>query len=109
MQYTKTCLICQQDKIEKVKVAWLLEPLPVPTRLWESIFMDFITHLPKVGDHETILDAEDQRVQGSLVDRDVNCLSGGEYNEHTSVGRCLPMVVYPNTPNLSYFYILYLV
>ena len=32
MQYTKTCLICQQDKIEKVKVSGLLQPLPVPTR-----------------------------------------------------------------------------
>ncbi|KAA0060093.1 uncharacterized protein E6C27_scaffold39G00090 [Cucumis melo var. makuwa] len=55
MQYTKTCLICQQDKVEKVKVAGLLDPLPVPTRSWESVSMDFITHLPKVGDFEAIL------------------------------------------------------
>ncbi|KAA0064072.1 reverse transcriptase [Cucumis melo var. makuwa] len=47
MQYTKTCLIYQQDKVEKVKVAGLLDPLPVPTRPWESFSMDFITHLPK--------------------------------------------------------------
>ncbi|KAA0060776.1 reverse transcriptase [Cucumis melo var. makuwa] len=40
MQYTKTCLICQEDKIEKAKVAGLLEPLPVPTRPWESLSMD---------------------------------------------------------------------
>lgn len=32
MQYTKTCLIWQQDKVEKVKVARLLEPLPILTR-----------------------------------------------------------------------------
>ncbi|KAA0064237.1 hypothetical protein E5676_scaffold119G001380 [Cucumis melo var. makuwa] len=55
MQYTKTCLICQQDKVEKVKLAGLLDPLPVPTRPWESVSMDFITHLPKVGDFEAIL------------------------------------------------------
>ncbi|KAL0549524.1 hypothetical protein IC582_014009 [Cucumis melo] len=55
MQYTKTCLICQQDKVEKVKVAGLLDPLPVPTRPWESVSMDLITHLPKVGDFEAIL------------------------------------------------------
>ncbi|KAA0051359.1 reverse transcriptase [Cucumis melo var. makuwa] len=55
MQYTKTCLICQQDKVEKVKVAGLLDPLPVPTRPWESVSMDFITHLLKVGDFEAIL------------------------------------------------------
>ncbi|KAL0554684.1 hypothetical protein IC582_008611 [Cucumis melo] len=55
MQYTKTCLICQQDKVEKVKVAGLLDPLPVPTRPWESVSMNFITYLPKVGDFEAIL------------------------------------------------------
>ncbi|KAA0025807.1 reverse transcriptase [Cucumis melo var. makuwa] len=55
MQYTKTCLICQQDKVEKVKVAGLLDPLPIPTRPWESVSMDFITHLPKVGDFKAIL------------------------------------------------------
>ncbi|TYK15933.1 reverse transcriptase [Cucumis melo var. makuwa] len=55
MQYTKTCPICQQDKVEKVKVAGLLDPLSVPTRPWESVSMDFITHLPKVGDFEAIL------------------------------------------------------
>ena len=55
MQYTKTCLICQQDKVEKAKVVELLEPLPVLMRLWESVSMDFITHLSKVGDLEAIL------------------------------------------------------
>ena len=55
MQYTKTCLICQQDKIEKAKDSGPLEPLPVPTRPWKSVSLDFITHLPKVGEYETIL------------------------------------------------------
>ena len=55
MQYTKTCLICQQDKVEKAKVSGLLEPLPVPTRPWESVSLDFITHLPKVGEYDAIL------------------------------------------------------
>ena len=41
MQYTKTCLICQQDKVEKAKVSGLLEPLAVPTRPWESVSLDF--------------------------------------------------------------------
>ena len=48
-------LICQQDKVEKVKVVELLEFLPIPTRPWESVSMDFITHLSKVGDLEAIL------------------------------------------------------
>ncbi|KAA0047475.1 uncharacterized protein E5676_scaffold507G00670 [Cucumis melo var. makuwa] len=43
------------DKVEKAKVVGLIDPPPVPTRPWESISMDFITHLPKVGDFEAIL------------------------------------------------------
>ncbi|TYK09701.1 reverse transcriptase [Cucumis melo var. makuwa] len=53
--YRKMFLICQQDKVEKVKVVELLEFLPIPTRPWESVSMDFITHLSKVGDLEAIL------------------------------------------------------
>ncbi|OMO75693.1 reverse transcriptase [Corchorus capsularis] len=53
--YTKTCLICQQDKVEKRKQAGLLEPLPIPSRPWESISLDFICSLPKVGDLGSIL------------------------------------------------------
>lgn len=49
MQYKKTCLIYQHDKIEKAKVAGLLEPLHVLMRSWESISRDFITHLLKVA------------------------------------------------------------
>ena len=53
--YTKTCLICQQDKADRQKTAGLLQPLPVPSRPWESVSMDFITGLPRVGEHDAIL------------------------------------------------------
>ncbi|KAJ7947141.1 Retrotransposon protein, putative, Ty3-gypsy subclass [Quillaja saponaria] len=55
VNYSKTCLICQQDKVERKKIAGLLEPLPVPTRPWESVSLDFITSLSRVGDLSTIL------------------------------------------------------
>ncbi|GKF65545.1 putative nucleotidyltransferase, ribonuclease H, partial [Tanacetum coccineum] len=45
--FVRTCLICQQDKIEQEKLGGLLEPLPTPKGPWESVFMDFITCLPK--------------------------------------------------------------
>ena len=53
--YTKTCLTCQQDKADRQKTAGLLEPLPVPNRPWESVSLDFITGLPRVGEYDSIL------------------------------------------------------
>ena len=34
--FVRTCLNCQQDKIEKKKPGGLLEPLPTPKGSWES-------------------------------------------------------------------------
>ncbi|GKB81754.1 putative nucleotidyltransferase, ribonuclease H, partial [Tanacetum coccineum] len=45
--FVRTCLICQQDKIEQKKSGGLLEPLTIPNGPWESVSMDFITCLPK--------------------------------------------------------------
>ena len=45
--YVKTCLVCQQDKVEQQAPAGLLEPLPIPSCPWESISMDYITSLPE--------------------------------------------------------------
>nr|GEW18465.1 hypothetical protein CTI12_AA187700 [Tanacetum cinerariifolium] len=45
--FMRTCLICQQDKIEQKKSGGLLEPLSTPKGTWESVSMDFITCLPK--------------------------------------------------------------
>ncbi|KAL0461173.1 UNVERIFIED_CONTAM: Transposon Ty3-I Gag-Pol polyprotein [Sesamum latifolium] len=53
--YVRTCLICQQDKADHQKKAGLLQPLPIPTRLWESVSMDYISGLPKVGDLGSII------------------------------------------------------
>lgn len=45
--YVRTCLVCQQDKVEQKQPAGLLEPLPIPERPWECVTMDFISALPK--------------------------------------------------------------
>lgn len=47
-EYVKSCLVCQQDKIEQKKTSGLLEPLPIPNRPWESVSIDFISALPEV-------------------------------------------------------------
>lgn len=53
--YVKTCLVCQQDKIEQQRPASLLDPLPIPERPWESISMDFIIRLPRVNGFGNIM------------------------------------------------------
>ncbi|KAL0345517.1 UNVERIFIED_CONTAM: Transposon Tf2-11 polyprotein [Sesamum radiatum] len=53
--YVRTCLICQQDKADHQKKAGLLQPLPIPKRPWESVSMDYISGLPKVGDLGSII------------------------------------------------------
>ncbi|GKV33019.1 hypothetical protein SLEP1_g41575 [Rubroshorea leprosula] len=45
--YVRTCLVCQQDKIEQRQPGGLLEPLPAPERPWECVTMDFISALPR--------------------------------------------------------------
>jgi hypothetical protein len=45
--FIKSCLQCQQNKVEQKKLARLLQPLPIPNEPWESISMDFIMALPQ--------------------------------------------------------------
>ncbi|KAH9736089.1 Endonuclease [Citrus sinensis] len=45
--YVRICLVCQQDKLDHQLPMGLLELLPLATRPWESVSMNFITSLPK--------------------------------------------------------------
>jgi hypothetical protein len=50
-----TCPICQISKSEHVSYPGLLQPLPIPTRKWADVSMDFIQGLPKSRGKEVIL------------------------------------------------------
>jgi len=45
-EYIKSCDVCQRSKSSTRQPAGLLQPLPIPTKRWQSISMDFITQLP---------------------------------------------------------------
>src|ERR1700742_4885253 len=46
--YCKSCPVCQQMKGENKAAQGLLHALPVPTRPWQSIGMDFVGPFPEV-------------------------------------------------------------
>jgi len=45
--FVASCLVCQKAKIKHQMSGGTLEPLEIPQWKWDSIAMDFITHLSK--------------------------------------------------------------
>ncbi|KAD4385961.1 hypothetical protein E3N88_26130 [Mikania micrantha] len=53
--FVQNCLTCQQTKYETMPPAGLLQPLPIPDRIWEDVSLDFIDGLPSFHRFDTIL------------------------------------------------------
>ena len=51
--YCYDCVECQKVKPSHHKPYRLLNPLPVPTELWHTVTMDFITDLPLSSTYES--------------------------------------------------------
>ncbi|KAL0427505.1 UNVERIFIED_CONTAM: Gag-Pol polyprotein [Sesamum latifolium] len=54
-RFIKDCVVCQKNKHENVLPPGLLQPLPIPNRIWEDIFMNFVKGLPTSVGKDTIL------------------------------------------------------
>ncbi|KAK8999763.1 hypothetical protein V6N11_065260 [Hibiscus sabdariffa] len=53
--YVQQCDICQRTKSEHQAKPGLLQPLPIPSKAWETITTDFIEGLPKSNSFNSIL------------------------------------------------------
>lgn len=58
--FVEACSECQTTKYSTQKPAGLLQPLPVPSQVWEDVSMDIITSLPQSRGYTTILVAVDR-------------------------------------------------
>ena len=52
--FVASCEICQHSKHQAMSPTGLLQPLPIPEKIWEDISMDFIGALPKTKKKEIL-------------------------------------------------------
>jgi hypothetical protein len=53
--HCKTCDSCQRVRINNQRSMGLYQPLPVPSKQWDTVTMDFITQLPLTQDGNTTI------------------------------------------------------
>ena len=53
-QFIRECDICQRQKPDLAAYPGLLQPLPIPDKIWSSISMDFVERLP-VSQGKTVI------------------------------------------------------
>ena len=48
-QYVAKCNVCRRVKVEHLKPAGMLQPLPIPSWKWQEIGIEFITGFPRTS------------------------------------------------------------
>ena len=59
-EYVGACPVCARSKTSSRAQMGLLQPLPIPTRPWAEISLDFVTGLPVSGGNTTVLTVVDR-------------------------------------------------
>ncbi|KAJ9543487.1 hypothetical protein OSB04_023194 [Centaurea solstitialis] len=54
-KFVRECVLCQRCKADSTAPGGLLQPLPIPTAIWEDVSLDFIVGLPKSKGFDAIL------------------------------------------------------
>ena len=62
--FVRNCRTYQQVKPVTRKSAGLLQPILIPSNIWEDLSMDFVTHLPSSNGLTTILVIVDRFSKG---------------------------------------------
>jgi hypothetical protein len=54
-KFIRECEVCQRNKTKNLKPAGALQPLPIPSKVWVDISMDFIKGLPLSKGYNVIM------------------------------------------------------